>query len=123
MRVGAHTEFSWLAPSKLRRTTIVGSEKMVVYDDTSDEPVRVFDSGVNMRDPADFGQYKLSYRTGDIVSPALTPVEPLALELADSCRAIASGETPRSSAAVGVDVVRVVEAVESSLESMKTVAR
>ena len=42
----AHVELSWLAPSKLRRTTIVGSEKMVVYDDTSNEPVRVFDSGV-----------------------------------------------------------------------------
>lgn len=118
----AHVELSWLAPSKLRRTTIVGSQKMVVYDDTSDEPVRVFDSGVNMPDPADFGQYKLSYRTGDIVSSALAPVEPLALELADFCRAIASKQTPRSSAAVGADVVRVVEAVESSLESMKTVA-
>ena len=42
----AHVELSWLAPSKLRRTTIVGSEKMVVYDDTSSEPVRIFDSGV-----------------------------------------------------------------------------
>ena len=44
----AHVELSWLAPSKLRRTTIVGSRKMVVYDDTSDEPVRVFDSGVDL---------------------------------------------------------------------------
>ncbi len=43
----AHVELSWLAPSKLRRTTIVGSQKMVVYDDTSTEPVRVFDSGVD----------------------------------------------------------------------------
>src|SRR5262249_52675697 len=42
----AHVELSWLAPGKLRRTTIVGSNKMVVYDDTSTEPVRVFDSGV-----------------------------------------------------------------------------
>ena len=118
-----HVELSWLSPSKLRRTAIVGSKKMVVYDDTSNEPVRVFDSGVNMPDPADFGQYKLSYRTGDIVSPALTPVEPLMLELADFCRSIASGEAPRSSAAVGVDVVRVVEAVESSLERMNTMAQ
>ena len=49
----AHVELSWLAPSKLRRTTIVGSEKMVVYDDTSNEPVRIFDSGVTLPDPAD----------------------------------------------------------------------
>ena len=46
----AHVELSWLAPSKLRRTTIVGSRKMVVYDDTSGEPVRVFDSGVVLKD-------------------------------------------------------------------------
>ena len=65
----AHVELSWLAPSKLRRTTIVGSEKMLVYDDTSNEPVRVFDSGVMLRDPETFGEYRLTYRTGDIVSP------------------------------------------------------
>ena len=47
----ANVELAWLAPSKLRRTTIVGSQKMVVYDDTSAEPVRVFDSGVNLPDP------------------------------------------------------------------------
>ena len=67
----AHVEL-WLAPSKLRRTTIVGSEKMVVYDDTSNEPVRVFDSGVHLRQPETFGEFRLSYRTGDIVSPGST---------------------------------------------------
>ena len=49
----AHIELSWLAPSKLRRTTIVGSKKMFVYDDTSNEPVRVFDSGVHVRAAGD----------------------------------------------------------------------
>ena len=56
----AHVELSWLAPSKLRRTTIVGSEKMVVYDDTSTEPVRIFDSGVVLKDPETFGEYRLT---------------------------------------------------------------
>ena len=65
----AHVELSWLAPSKLRRTTIVGTEKMVVYDDTSTEPVRIFDSGVELKDPETFGEYQLTYRAGDIVSP------------------------------------------------------
>ena len=60
----AHVELAWLAPSKLRRTTIVGSEKMVVYDDTSIEPVRIFDSGAHLRDPQTFGEYQLTYRTG-----------------------------------------------------------
>ena len=47
----AHLELSWLSPSKLRRTTVIGSSKMVVYDDASPEPVRVFDSGASLRDP------------------------------------------------------------------------
>jgi predicted dehydrogenase len=111
----AHVELSWLAPSKLRRTTIVGSEKMVVYDDTSTEPVRVFDSGVNLRDPESFGEYHLSYRTGDIVSPHLEIGEPLSLELRDFCTSIRSRSTPRSSAEVGIAVVQLIEAVDRSL--------
>jgi predicted dehydrogenase len=112
----AHVELSWLAPSKLRRTTIVGSEKMVVYDDTSNEPVRVFDSGVNLPNPESFGEYRLSYRTGDIVSPHVAASEPLYLELTDFCRAVRTGASPRSSAEIGLEVVRMIEAVDSSLE-------
>jgi predicted dehydrogenase len=112
----AHVELSWLAPTKLRRTTIAGSDKMVVYDDTSNEPVRVFDSGVNLPNPESFGQYRLSYRTGDIVSPRVDVAEPLFLELADFCAAIRTGSVPRSSRELGLEVVRMVEAVELSLE-------
>jgi len=111
----ANVELSWLAPSKLRRTTIVGSQKMVVYDDSSNEPVRVFDSGVIVPDPGSFGEYKLTYRTGDILSPHVAADEPLMLEMADFCRAVSEGGEPRSSAGVGVDVVRVIEAVDASL--------
>jgi predicted dehydrogenase len=112
----SHVELSWLAPSKLRRTTVVGSRKMVVYDDTSNEPVRVFDSGVLLKDPTTFGEYHLTYRTGDIVSPNLEVAEPLRLELEDFTRAILTGSTPRSSREVGLDVVRMIEAVDASLE-------
>jgi predicted dehydrogenase len=111
----AHVELSWLAPSKLRRTTVVGSKKMVVYDDVSTEPVRVFDSGVMLRDPQSFGEFQLSYRTGDIVSPAVQPSEPLQLEMADFCDSIRTGTEPRSSAELGVAVVRMIEAVDLSL--------
>jgi predicted dehydrogenase len=113
--VVAHVELSWLAPSKLRRTTVVGSQKMIVYDDTSNEPVRVFDSGVMLRDPETFGEYQLTYRTGDIVSKHVSPEEPLLVELADFCNSIRSGTLPRSSAQLGLDVVRMIEAVDSSL--------
>ena len=111
----AHVELSWLAPSKLRRTAIVGSEKMVVYDDTSNEPVRVFDAGAALPNPETFGEYRLSYRTGDIVSPHIEVTEPLSLELQDFCRAIRTGEEPRSSAQLGLDVVTVIDAVDRSL--------
>ena len=111
----AHVELSWLAPSKLRRTAIVGSRKMIVYDDTSSEPVRVFDSGVVPKDPSTFGEYQLTYRTGDIVSLRVDAVEPLGLEMQDFCNAVRCGETPVSSAELGLEVVRMIEAVDSSL--------
>src|SRR5439155_10619006 len=88
----ANLEMSWLAPSKLRRTVLVGSEKMVVYEDGAAEPVRIFDHGVVYRDPETFGEYQLSYRTGDILSPKLEGTEPLALELEDFIRAAREGQ-------------------------------
>jgi predicted dehydrogenase len=88
---------------------------MIVYDDTSTEPVRIFDSGVMLREPESFGEFRLSYRTGDIVSPRVEAAEPLYLELADFCRAVQTGTPPRSSWELGVDVVRVIEAIEHSL--------
>jgi predicted dehydrogenase len=113
----AHVELSWLAPSKLRRTTIVGSSQMIVYDDTSSEPVRVFDSGVVFPDPGSFGEYQLSYRTSSIVSPRIDASEPLLLEMQDFCTAIETGCAPRSSGQIGFDVVRVIEAVHASLDA------
>lgn len=113
----AHVELSWLAPSKLRRTTIVGSQKMVVYDDTSNESVRVFDSGVDVPNPETFGEFRMTYRVGDIVTPNIGIAEPLYLELADFCTAARSGSKPRSSARFGLDVIRVAEAVEASIRT------
>jgi protoporphyrinogen oxidase/predicted dehydrogenase len=113
----AHVELSWLAPSKLRRTAIVGSEKMVVYDDTSNESVRIFDSGATIPDPETFGEYRLSYRTGDIVSPRVGATEPLSLELANFASAISDDQPLVSSPGLGLDVVRTVEAVDRSLAS------
>ena len=88
---------------------------MVVYDDTSVESVRIFDSGVNLPDPESFGEYRLSYRTGDIVSPRIAVAEPLALELEDFCSAIRTRTPVRSTPQLGIEVVRIVEAAERSL--------
>jgi predicted dehydrogenase len=112
-----HVELSWLAPSKLRRTAIVGARKMVVYDDTSTEPVRIFDAGADLPDPETFGEYRMTYRTGDVLSLKIDPAEPLALELAEFLRAVRGGPAPRSSPALGLEVVRTIEAVHRSLDS------
>ncbi|HKI93240.1 MAG TPA: Gfo/Idh/MocA family oxidoreductase [Gaiellaceae bacterium] len=109
-----HVELSWLAPSKLRRTTVVGSDRMVVYDDTSLEPVRIFDAGVQLDDPTSFGSYHLSYRTGDIVSPRIEVAEPLYLEMQSFRDSIRTGVPSVSSSALAVEVVRMIEAVDRS---------
>ena len=111
----AHVELSWLAPTKVRRTTVVGSQKMLVYDDTSDVSVRVYDSRAMAHDPAGGGGRRVSYHTGDVESPPVADTEPLSLELSDFCLAIRRGGRPRSSAELGLDVVRVCEAVTQSL--------
>jgi predicted dehydrogenase len=112
----ANVELSWIAPSKLRRTVIVGSEKMVVYDDGAPEPVKLFDQGVVFKDPETFGEYQLSYRTGDIVSPKVETHEPLSEEIADFASAIVNGTEPVASPELATDVVRVAEAADRSLE-------
>ena len=56
---------------------------MIVYEDTNPEQVRVFDRGVEIIEPKSFGEFQLSYRTGDVLTPRLAPNEPLRVELED----------------------------------------
>ena len=113
----ASVELSWLAPSKLRRTVVVGSEKMVVYEDGGPEPVRVFDRGVIYQDPETFGEYHLSYRTGNIVSPHLEHYEPLNRQLADFVSAVRGDRTLEAQTQLARDVVCLCEAANRSLLS------
>ncbi len=112
-----NVELSWLAPSKLRRTVLVGSDKMVTYDDGASEPVRVFDRGVVYRDPETFGEYHLSYRSGDILSPRVESYEPLTLELGEFIESIQTGRRMEYHAALAQSVVRIAEAADASLRS------
>ena len=73
--------------------TVVGSQRMVQYDDTgADEAVRVYDRGMDFVHPTTFGEHQLTYRSGDIIIPRLEAAEPLGLELADFANAIRTGE-------------------------------
>jgi len=112
----ANVQVSWLAPRKVRQMMIVGSRRMISYDDTlSDEPVRLYDRGMEFTTPESFGEYQLTYRSGDVVIPRVEAAEPLALELQDFARAILTGSTPASNAQLGLDVVAAMEAIEVSL--------
>jgi predicted dehydrogenase len=112
----ANVQVSWLAPKKVRQMVIVGSKQMVLYDDTaSDDAVRVYDRGFDFAEPANFGEYQLTYRSGDMVVPRLDAAEPLSLELEDFARAIRTGSRPRSHAGLGVEIVRVLDAAHASL--------
>lgn len=117
----AHVEVSWIAPTKLRRTTIVGSRKMVVYDDTANlEKVKVFDSGVIFKQPETFGEFQLTYRLGDIVSPQLSNIEPLAEQLGHFAECIVRGLAPRTDGWSGLRVVSVLEAAQKSMDQQGT---
>ena len=114
----ANVQLSWLAPHKVRQTIVVGSKRMVVYDDAAtDGAVRLYDRGFDFTEPKDFGEYQLTYRSGDMVAPRLDAAEPLGLELADFAHAIETGSQPRSHAPLGVEIVRILEAAHTSLSS------
>jgi predicted dehydrogenase len=114
----ANVQISWLAPRKIRQMVVVGSRRMVLYEDTSgEESVRVYDRGLDFDDPpSNFGEYQLTYRSGDMVAPRIQAAEPLSLELEDLSAAIATGRPPRSNAQLGLEIVQVLEAAHASLE-------
>ena len=115
----ANINVSWLSPKKIRETIIVGSKKMLVYDDTkSDEKIKVFDKGVDvLKDPDSFGEYQLIYRTGDIVSPILKATEPLRIEINHFIDCVNNGLEPKTDGYCGLKVVKVLEAAERSSEN------
>jgi predicted dehydrogenase len=117
-RVIANIHVSWLDPCKIRRTTVVGAKKMLVYDDVSSlEKIRVYDKGVSVPPHYDnFGEFKLSYRFGDILTPRLEEVEPLKVECRHFVECIEAHQRPRSTGEDGLAVVRVLEAASASLQ-------
>lgn len=113
-----HVQMSWLDPHKERRLTVVGSQKMVVFDDMQPrEKIKVYDKGVG-RSPA-YGSYgeSLAVREGDILIPRIPNVEPLRAELAHFIGVIRGDEAPRSGVRDGLEVVRILDAASQSLRA------
>jgi predicted dehydrogenase len=113
----ANVQLSWLAPRKVRQMIVVGSKRMVQYDDTAaDEPVRVYDRGMDVKPATTFGEHQLIYRSGDVVIPRVDAKEPLRLELEDFAHSIRTGAEPRSNVALGIEIVAAVEMAGLSIE-------
>jgi predicted dehydrogenase len=115
----AHIRVSWLDPSKTRRITVVGSKKMVVYDDVEPlEKIKIYDKGVDRPPYTDtFGEFQCCYRYGDVVIPHISFAEPLRQECQHFVECVASGRTPQSDGLIGLNVVKVLEAAQRSLQS------
>ena len=112
----AHIHVSWLDPHKVRRITLVGSQKMIVFDDMeAAEKVRIHDKGADVRRSVESYAEAIALRTGDILIPRIPGGEPLRMECRHFVDAVSNGQSPRSDAADGVRVVRVLEAGAESL--------
>lgn len=114
----AHIHTSWLDPHKDRNLTIVGSKKMVVFDDAEPtEKIKIYDKGVDtQRDYTTYAEY-LSMRTGDIVIPKLDTSEPLAQECRHFLESVKTRKPPRSDGRSGLSVLRILEAAQKSMDS------
>jgi predicted dehydrogenase len=113
----AHARMSWLDPCKTRRITVVGREKMVVYDDLeSHEKLRIHDKSVEaVRRTDTFGEFQFAYHYGSVVSPYVRFDEPLRIECQHFVDCLTGRATPLTDGRNGVEVVRVIEAAQQSL--------
>lgn len=113
----AHVHMSWVDPCKVRRITIVGSQKMAVYDDVEPtEKIRIYDKGVEKPPYTHtLSEFHLSYRNGDVVIPSIRSTEPLRAECQHFVEAIRTRAVPNSSGWDGLQVIRILEAAQQSL--------
>ena len=118
--ITGHIHVSWIDPSKTRKVTIIGSRRMIVYDDLADEAkVKVYDKGVLRVDGGQLsGQLQFHYRvhSGDIYAPQIEMTEPLANQCGHFIKCIQEGKRPLTDGQSGLEVVRVLEAAQRSLK-------
>jgi predicted dehydrogenase len=120
-RTIAHIHVNWLAPVKVRRTLVGGSNKMIVYDDLEpSEKIKVYDKGITLSGPPPrrgekVRQMQVGYRTGDMNSPQLDMTEALSRELREFLSCIEAGKPPLADGLAGLRVVRVLDAATKSL--------
>ncbi|MDR4504165.1 MAG: Gfo/Idh/MocA family oxidoreductase [Candidatus Scalindua sp.] len=109
---------SWINSNKVRELSVVGSKKRMVFDDlNSMERVRIFEKGAAITGEADtFGEFQLQLRDGDIISPRIDSDEPLKNQCSHFITCVSNGRFPLTDGQNGLDVVRVMDAINMSLE-------
>lgn len=109
---------SWLDPNKVREMVIVGSKRMIVYDDNQPlEKIKIYDKRVEAPPHYDtFAEFQYSYHYGDMIAPYIKQVEPLKMEAQHFLDCIKTGKTPETS---GLDGLRVIQILEASSRSLK----
>jgi len=113
----AHAHLSWLSPVKIRRMNIAARSKMVVWDDVETDRIRIYDKGVEVaRDPEQRIKDFVRYRSGNMIAPALDNTEPLSKLVDEFFHVIVDGAACRSTGRDGLEVVRVLEAAELSMQ-------
>jgi len=117
----AHLHLSWLDPQKRREMVVVGSKKMLVYDDmSSDAHIRLYDKSAEAHHQsaiADFTDFTTRLRAGDLVVPKTRLVEPLSVEIAHFAKCCLENEVPRTGGRHAVEVIAVLEALERSMSN------
>jgi hypothetical protein len=113
---------SWLDPKKVRQMTVIGSRRMIVYDDTEPlEKLKIYDARVEVPPHYDtFAEFTYSYHYGDAYVPYIKQDEPLKLECQHFLECIHSGSEPITSGHLGLEVVRILEAAGQSLGQQGT---
>ena len=114
-----HIHVSWADPDKAREVVIVRSDKRIVFNDLNGiEQVRVFEKGVSTleEEPLNYGESRFEIRDGDIISPRIKPTEPLKNQCRHFLECVRLGQRPVSGGVEGREVVRVLEAVNRSIE-------
>jgi predicted dehydrogenase len=116
--VVGHLQVSWLDPRKVREITVVGSSRMLVFDDLNPtEPVRIYDRGLSeVPSYRSFGEFQLIPRFGDITIPRIPTVEPLRAQCEHFLDCLDGKSRPRSSGEDGLRVVKVLTALQQSLD-------
>jgi len=113
----AHFHCNWLSPVKVRRTLISGNRKMLVWDDlASDEKIKIYDRGVDVRNDRGIHELLVSYRSGDMHAPRISNVEALRTEASYFLDCIEKNQTPFNDGEAGLKVVRMLEAADRSLK-------